>query len=510
MWEPERGRADGSVGGGPVAGGIVSDAAVKERLHAGEALIRIFLKKKRVPDFLLKFMGVFLYSAILMSVFIYIFFRAEYDEKQRLTKFYGNVFAERISKQLYELSLDVMPLYTLVILNKGDSAGFTTTAQKILLSRPEIIVLNLAKDGIVSHIFPYEGNQKSMGHNLIKDDARKEEALLAKETQKMTVSGPFHLLQGGVGLAFRQPIYLPSPDTKKELFWGFAIVIYRFPEVLKRGVNFNILSNAGFDWELWRKDPASGKKLSLLSSGAIPEDFNRFQINLQNATWWMDIAPATGFINVNKLIVAIVLSIVFCIILSLLFTYFVNVLNNYKKIKAEMNVDDLTGLFNKRYFWKKFESALERHLSYSYGASEARLFLCVVDINKFKEINDTYGHLAGDKILIEFSKRLIAELSFNEFASRFGGDEFVAVFYCHPQGGEMPDRLQNIKRRLEDVYHINGRELDVTVSLGALSPEKDMLSEKQPGVSAGEFFLEKVDKLMYSEKYSFHVREKGV
>ena len=101
MWEPERGRADGSVGGGPVAGGIVSDAAVKERLHAGEALIRIFLKKKRVPDFLLKFMGVFLYSAILMSVFIYIFFRAEYDEKQRLTKFYGNVFAERISKQLY-------------------------------------------------------------------------------------------------------------------------------------------------------------------------------------------------------------------------------------------------------------------------------------------------------------------------------------------------------------------------------------------------------------------------
>ncbi len=456
---------------------------------------------------LAKFLGVFLYSSLVVAAFIGIFFKFEYDEKHRLTQFYGYVFSEEISSQFYELSRDVMPLYTLISINKDESGSFNSTAQKILISRPEIIALNLAKDGIVSHVFPYEENKKAIGHNLLEDEARKVESLRAKDTQKITVSGPFHLRQGGVGLAFRQPIYLYPDD--KEVFWGFAIAIYRFPEIIKKGVNFTILSNAGFNWELWRKDPASGKRLSLLSSGTLDKDFRRFQINLQNATWWIDIAPANGFINYKKLFIIIAASIVFCVLLSFIFTYFSSIVSRYNTIKSKIHVDDLTGLYNKRYFWETIDAALEKHLSYSYAADEPRLFICVMDINKFKSINDTYGHVVGDKILIEFAERLSNELSANEFASRFGGDEFVAVLYCQNQAEHaLPERIQIIKQHLEGLYCINGNRLDVSVSLGALSPQKYMLSQKPPNLSLGEFFLEQVDKVMYSEKYSFHAKDK--
>lgn len=164
---------------------------------------------------LVKFWGVFLYSSLVVAAFIGIFFKFEYDEKHRLAQFYGYIFSEEISNQFYELARDVMPLYTLISINKDETGSFYSTAQKILISRPEIIALNLAKNGIVSHVFPYEENKKAIGHNLLQDEARKVEALRAKDTQKITVSGPFHLRQGGVGLAFRQPIYLFPTIRKK-------------------------------------------------------------------------------------------------------------------------------------------------------------------------------------------------------------------------------------------------------------------------------------------------------
>ena len=159
------------------------------------------------------------------------FFRDDYNEKQRLTRFYGYLFAEKISRQLYDLSTDLIPLYTLASVDSWSIKDFNTTAQEIAKSRPEIMTINFAPNGVVSHVFPYEENKIALGHDLLKDEERRKEAELAKDTQKITLSGPFHLRQGGVGLAFRQPIYFPS-DERKNDFWGFAVIIYRFPDIL--------------------------------------------------------------------------------------------------------------------------------------------------------------------------------------------------------------------------------------------------------------------------------------
>ena len=458
-------------------------------------------KSERGSGTLAVYTGAFIHSAVIIFFCIFIFFRDDYNEKQRLTRFYGYLFAEKISRQLYDLSTDLIPLYTLASVDNWSIKDFNTTAQEIAKSRPEIMTINFAPNGVVSHVFPYEENKVALGHDLLKDEERRKETELAKDTQKITLSGPFHLRQGGVGLAFRQPIYFPS-DERKNDFWGFAVIIYRFPDILVSRVNFEILTQAEFNWRLWRINPTDGKKAVLLHSEEPLDDFVTYDIELQNATWHMDIAPKSGFLNVKRLVILVCISLLVCAALSFLAAYFVQLIAKYKDIKKEVFLDSLTGLYNKKFFWETFEPLLEKYLQ-GYGTRNTNLFLCVFDLNNFKRINDSFGHVIGDQILIEFSRKLLRELDYNEFAVRFGGDEFIAVLYCPlDDSTDSPKRIRDMKSRLEFTYRIGEEDLDVTVSMGILSPSNEMLLGKPAHMSAGEFFLELADRRMYIEKNS--------
>ena len=91
-------------------------------------------------------------------------------------------------------------------------------------------------------------------------------------------------------------------------------------------------------------------------------------------------------------------------------------------IKAKMNqLDSLTGLLNKEAFKNSVEKELLDH-----KVSHA---LLVIDLDNFKEINDNYGHMEGDEIIINVAKIIRNEISTEDLAGRFGGDEFFILFY---------------------------------------------------------------------------------
>ena len=90
---------------------------------------------------------------------------------------------------------------------------------------------------------------------------------------------------------------------------------------------------------------------------------------------------------------------------------------------AEMSIrDELTGMFNRRYF----QEALDRELSgaqrYGHG-----LALCMIDLDHFKRVNDTYGHLGGDRVLQEFGHLLDESIRKYDVACRYGGEEFAVI-----------------------------------------------------------------------------------
>ncbi|MBU2955906.1 PAS-domain containing protein [Marinobacter sp. F3R08] len=102
--------------------------------------------------------------------------------------------------------------------------------------------LQLAPEGVVTYLWPEATNSPAMGHDLLTDPARREAAMKAIESRRLWVAGPHELLQGGVALIGRAPIFVTgnsaSGDVQPEVFWGFATVLVDLPDLLEEsGLN---------------------------------------------------------------------------------------------------------------------------------------------------------------------------------------------------------------------------------------------------------------------------------
>ena len=125
-------------------------------------------------------------------------------------------------------------------------------------------------------------------------------------------------------------------------------------------------------------------------------------------------------------------------------------------------IDDMTGLYNRRYF--------DRHLGVMLGKAHSQdrdMALMILDIDHFKAVNDTYGHDVGDAVLKEFAVRLKRNIRGVDLACRFGGEEFVVLMpdTDYNQAEMVAERVrQSIAERSFEVNA--GRPLSVTVSAG--------------------------------------------
>ena len=120
------------------------------------------------------------------------------------------------------------------------------------------------------------------------------------------------------------------------------------------------------------------------------------------------------------------------------------------------NVDPLTGLPNRRRFIEDLEPAIRR--------PETGFFVGIMDVDHFKDINDTLGHSAGDELLVEIAQRLRAALPVADFVARLGGDEFAVVLHHGPAQAEA--LIEQIYKALEPPIWLGGRRLRPSVSLG--------------------------------------------
>jgi diguanylate cyclase (GGDEF)-like protein len=129
-------------------------------------------------------------------------------------------------------------------------------------------------------------------------------------------------------------------------------------------------------------------------------------------------------------------------------------------------VDGLTGAHNKRYFLEFLEREIARCARYRRSLS-----LLMFDIDHFKAINDTHGHLTGDFVLRELSRRLLARVRREELLARYGGEEFAAVL---PETDLSGARTfgEHIRHLISDhPFEYEGDRFEVTISVGVASLE---------------------------------------
>ncbi|MBL4613110.1 MAG: GGDEF domain-containing protein [Emcibacter sp.] len=135
--------------------------------------------------------------------------------------------------------------------------------------------------------------------------------------------------------------------------------------------------------------------------------------------------------------------------------------------------DSLTGLANRAHFTEKLDGFLNRKRQ-----NDNNLALALIDLDKFKDVNDTYGHPMGDALLQEVSEILTSLVRDNDFVARIGGDEFAILFPNSCGQDDIMPPLNRILKRLMEPVIINGVTLKIGASIGvSLYPEHACTTE---------------------------------
>ncbi|HUT53692.1 MAG TPA: sensor domain-containing diguanylate cyclase [bacterium] len=161
-----------------------------------------------------------------------------------------------------------------------------------------------------------------------------------------------------------------------------------------------------------------------------------------------------------------------------------------KRVRELTIVDDCTGLYNARHMHNLLETEINRAIRYNYPFS-----VVFLDLDHFKDVNDTYGHLIGSRLLKEIGQLLKFNLRTVDWAVRYGGDEFVLIL---PRAGKEDALMvgQRLRRGLNDAVFFVKEELNirVTASFGIGTYPDDALNK--------EDIIKMADQAMYRVKNS--------
>ena len=187
-------------------------------------------------------------------------------------------------------------LAAMVRQGRGTIAHFDEVATAMLPFYPGADSLQLARGGVVSAIVPLAGNERAIGHDLLADRQRTREAFLARDSGRLTLAGPFDLLQGGLGAVGRLPVFLDGPSGEKQ-FWGFTSVLVRFPKVLE-ATGLAKLAERGVDYEIARVHPDTGQRQRIAASnGSRLVDPVVRPMNMPNGVWTLSASPHEGWLR---------------------------------------------------------------------------------------------------------------------------------------------------------------------------------------------------------------------
>lgn len=197
--------------------------------------------------------------------------------------------------------------------------------------------------------------------------------------------------------------------------------------------------------------------------------------------------PAQYFVYLDPYDRALDLSLNFAIASFIVFLIII-ILNGYfanehARIFETSITDSLTGLYNRRYLYQTLEDL------YSNGSESTRKFsILMMDLDNFKKVNDTFGHLAGDEVLHDFGKILKDNSRKIDIPVRYGGDEFALLLLDSNN-----DDAELVKERIFEMFKLASnkyKKIDLSVSFGICESNGESFEE----------IIKKADDYLYKNK----------
>lgn len=368
------------------------------------------MKKKTIVPLI-----VFLVGICLLSIFTYNTNVQIQKDRRTIAKLNVETYGQRIENDI-ENGIETTDTLKQVLINgNGQIINFSKIVENLMSYSVQSV--QLAPNGVVTEIYPEEGNEAGK-IDLLKDSKRGKISNYAKDHNITIIQGPIKLKQGGSGLVVRNPIYLED-ENGQEYFWGFTIVILRVPEIFEDSTN--ALSKFKYNYRLSREASVLDKKYVEVDANCDkmirPVTYN---LTVGKEKWKLEIMPRAGWSNSTTLYLIFFggLSLV------LLLTEIIRVLFLLDERRVELkelaHKDGLTKLYNRYGFDEMAEKMIKKD-------PEAYYVAALLDVDDFKLINDMYGHAYGDKALISLAENMRKFFPSSALLGRNGGDEFCIL-----------------------------------------------------------------------------------
>lgn len=182
----------------------------------------------------------------------------------------------------------------------GFTRWFPQVAESLMKIYPEVNNFGLSPNGIVTQVYPLQGNERVIGFNQLMDIEQGSDAWVSLKQQRMILSGPVNLVQGGQGLIGRLPIALENRYGSAEQFWGFSSVVIRLDDLLAN-TSIGTLDEQGYSYRIERIDT---EKPLLIAAGNADQlsDPVEVEMSLPGVTWRFEIAPVNGWLPTRMIL----------------------------------------------------------------------------------------------------------------------------------------------------------------------------------------------------------------
>lgn len=320
-----------------------------------------------------------------------------------------------------------------------------------------------APGGVIEYAYPEVNKESSIGFDILSDPLQSGQGQLAINTGNVTIAGPLNLVEGGVGIVIRNPVFIENE------FIGFAIVVLNYDRFF-----YNILNDVSsgtyhYKFAVWDESDSNvvtDRYGFFLNSGNTDVDRDvDIRINLPNAVWHLAVEPVKGWNIWGRLIPEFCISIIF--IGVLLYVIYLKLRKNTEVLNL-FQCDELTGIYTKQVFYHNAKQIIDKNPNSKYT-------IVVTDIENFKMVNNIYGENKGDSVLKYLAGVFRNSIGDGELCGRLGGDQFVFLLQAKYENG--PIWMKSIIDEIQNTSPIPGimvkfgiyQLIDRTLSIAAMT-----------------------------------------
>lgn len=257
-------------------------------------------------------------------------------EKKTVAAYTAQSTVKRINAQLDQY-VELSELLENVILAGYDlnQTTFSELAEMLPNEAGVVKAFELAPDGVITDIFPKQGNEQAFGMNMLTEHERSGDAKRAKETGKYTLGGPYQLKQGGTGALLFHPVY-QNNIIGNDTFWEFVIIVIDWDKFIDE-IGMERLSEASYCYEIWTNDENTDDRIVLTQNQEhMPENSLTVECKIPNYTWYVDIVPKEGWISIYQWIAVIVSALIIAMMGATIFDQICSKKRREKQYAAEL------------------------------------------------------------------------------------------------------------------------------------------------------------------------------